>query len=80
MKMPKDNNKPIVLQLPPSLVDDLDQIKIDFRKRITGKKRNRLSRSKLCEIILHTAIVDYQLKGDDSTIYRIISEWVKINA
>lgn len=77
--MTEKSNKPIVFQLPQHLVDDLDQAKIDFKKRISGKKRNRLSRSKLCEIILNTIIIDYQIEGDDSDLYEIVSNWVKKN-
>ncbi len=73
-------NEPIMLRLPPSLVDELDQAKIDFRKRISRRKRNRLSRSKLCELILDAVIRNYQCERNDSVLYDIVSSWQKHNS
>jgi hypothetical protein len=71
----EEPNEPVVLRLPPSLIDNLDQARIDFKRRVSNDKRNSLSRSKLCELILSNAMKDYKDKGDTSHLYEILLFW-----
>lgn len=59
------------------IVESTEETIFFMRKQLSLDKRKKLTKSAFYEIALRVAIADYKDKGQKSTIWKMVEEWIE---
>lgn len=60
------------LSLDSELVEKVEDVIFNLRKRLPREKRKKLNRSRFFELALNAVIMDYENDNDNSVIYKAV--------
>jgi hypothetical protein len=65
--------------LPIEVIEKMEEIIFQMRKKLPRENRKRLNKTKLCEFIFESVFSDYDENKNDSFLVKIFNRWEQIS-
>jgi hypothetical protein len=65
--------------LPIEVIEKMEEIIFQMRKKLPRESRRKLTKTKLCELVFESVFSDYDENKNDSFLVKIFNRWEQIS-